>query len=317
VSSRFVILSDTHCLSPTSSFEVKPWWNRALEMDSAGIGEAVVRAVSGLQPDFVIHCGDLTSDGSLESYMLATSLLDRLPCPWYAVPGNHDTETPGIRAALAARFGLADDQCHYTRDLAGLRFVFLDVAYWAAADGCVTPYRDESRAEAGLSVGPGEWEWLDRELTAADRLVVVVSHAPLGHKPDYAVASLPRGRRPAGPRTSVASLMGDLAGREKLRAVLRRHPIVRLALAGHWHIHDVTLEDGITFCQTAALREYPFEFRLATRNEDRLHITTLGLHEPDAQRLRAQSYVEAWGNAWVAGTEADRMFTVELNPPDG
>lgn len=311
MSHRFVILSDTHCLSPASAYAVKPWWNRALEADSAGIGAAIVRAVSGLQPDFVIHCGDLTSDGDLASYELATALLDRLPCPWYAVPGNHDTESPGIRAALASRYGLPDPRCHYTRDLAGLRFIFLDVAYWATNDGRVTPYRETP--DARLSVGPEELDWLEGELAAADRPVVVVSHPPLGFKPDYAVASLPRGARPTGPRTSIVNLMGDVVGREALRALLRRRPGGRLALAGHWHISDVTQEDGLTFCQTPALREYPFEFRLATLDGARLHITTVGLDAADAQRLRAQSYVEAWGNAWVAGAEADRTFTVELN----
>ena len=309
---RFVILSDTHFISPDSAYEVLPWWNRALEADSAGIGEAIIRAVSRLQPEFVIHCGDLTSDGDLASYELATALLDRLPCPWYAVPGNHDTEFPGIRAALAVRYGLPDVQCHYTRDLAGLRFFFLDVAYWAATDGRVTPSRQTP--DARLSLGPDELDWLERELAAADRPVIVVSHAPLGFKPDYAVASLPRGARPAGPRTSIVNLMGDVVGREALRALFRRRPVVRLALAGHWHISDVTQGDGITFCQTPALREYPFEFRLATLDLNRLHITTVGLDEADAQRLRAQSYVEAWGNAWVAGTEDDRTFAVELNP---
>ena len=314
---RFVILSDTHFLAPSSTYEVWPWWNRALEGANAGIGEALVRAVSRWQPDFVIHCGDLTSDGSWESYELAAATLDRLPCPWLAVPGNHDAETPGIRAALAERCGLPGGPCHYARDLAGLRFIFLDVAFWAAPDGRVFPSRDQALAEAGgpagLSLAPGELEWLERELAAADRPVAIVSHAPLGFKPDYPAASLPRGGRPAGPRTSVVGLMGDVAGRPAVRALLRRYPAVRLALAGHWHLSDVTVEAGITFCQTPAMREFPFEFRVATLDGARLQVTTTGLDEADAHRLQALSYVSEWGNAWVAGAAADRDFTVALS----
>lgn len=316
MSARFVIVSDTHCLAPASTYDVWPWWNRALEGENAGIGEALVRAVSRLQPDFVIHCGDLVSDGSLESYAVAAAVLDRLPCPWYAVPGNHDAETPGIRAALAARYGLPDDRCHYTRDLAGLRFIFLDVACWVTNAGQVMAYRAQAAApadlRAGLSFRPGELEWLERELAAADRPVVIVSHAPLGFKPDYPAVSLPRGGRPEGPRTSVVNLMGDVAGRAEARALFKRYPVVRLALAGHWHLSDVTVEDGVTFCQTPAMREYPFEFRLATLTGDQLQVTTLGLDTADADRLRALSYVKEWGNAWVAGAAADREFTVDL-----
>jgi hypothetical protein len=162
---------------------------------------------------------------------------------------------------------------------------------------------------AGLSPGPEELGWLERELAAADRPVIIVSHAPLGYAPDYPVATLPRGVPVNSPRTSVVGIMGDVAGREAMRALIRRHPRVRLALAGHWHISDLTLEDGVAFCQTPALREYPFELRLATLEDGQLRITTLGL---DDETFRRQSYVEAWGNAWVAGTEADRTFTVAL-----
>ena len=218
--------------------------------------------------------------------------------------------------AAGSRYGLPGDQCYYALDLAGLRFLFLDLAYWAARDGQISPYLDKDLYDSGEIAGLGtslqELDWLQRELAAAgERPVVVVSHAPLGYKPNYPVVTLPRGKPPAGPRTSVAEMMGDVAGREAVRALLRQHPRVRLALAGHWHISDFTREDGVAFCQTPALREFPFEFRLAIVEGERLHVTTHGL---DDESFRRQSYVEAWGNAWVAGTETDRTFSVALQP---
>lgn len=44
------------------------------------------------KPDLAIISGDLTQDGSLESYQLAYSMLRRLSVPCVALPGNHDEE---------------------------------------------------------------------------------------------------------------------------------------------------------------------------------------------------------------------------------
>jgi len=98
-----------------------------------------------------------------------------------------------------------------------------------------------------------------------------------------------------------------------MRAIIRRHPQVKVAFAGHWHISDVTQEDGVVFCQTPALREYPFEIRLAEVHGDSLTVTTVGLNDG---RFRRLSYVPEWGNDWVAGTTNDREFTVSLLLPN-
>lgn len=42
---------------------------------------------------FVIVSGDITEYGDLESFSLAKSLLGKLHCPYYVVPGNNDTES--------------------------------------------------------------------------------------------------------------------------------------------------------------------------------------------------------------------------------
>lgn len=41
--------------------------------------------------DFVIFSGDVTEFGSDEELKAAKAVLDRLNLPWYAIPGNHDT----------------------------------------------------------------------------------------------------------------------------------------------------------------------------------------------------------------------------------
>ena len=36
---------------------------------------------------------------------------------------------------------------------------------------------------------------------------------------------------------------------------------------GHWHINDINVVNGVVYCQTASLREWPFEFRLVEVSE--------------------------------------------------
>jgi len=310
---RFVVLSDTHFLEPAQAQAGKTWWNRVLETQCAEIGAALVQTLNRLAPDFVIHCGDFTGRCDPANYEVGLGFMNRLSCPWYAVPGNHDAWYPGVRGPLAARCGQQGDDCYFARDLAGLRFIFLDVAYWISAQGDTSPYLDQELNERGqiLGMGPSAAElvWLEHELASAGRPIILVSHAPLGHKPTYPIRTLPHGEPAHKPETSVTEIMDDILRRQALRDLIRRQPLVKAAFAGHWHICDAVQEDGVTFCQTAALREYPFEFRLVTVDAGRLSVATRGLDDDSFQSL---SYVEAWGNRWIAGAPADRSFEVDL-----
>jgi 3',5'-cyclic AMP phosphodiesterase CpdA len=312
MSYRFVVISDTHFIAPGHRMVGRTWWNRVLESRCEAIGAALGQAVNRLKPDFVIHCGDFTGHSDPVNYEFGLQVMSQLGCPWYAVLGNHDTWGPGVRAALAARYQLPGEDCFYARDLAGLRFIFLDVAYWTSTSGETSPYLDHELYDRGQirGMGPSQAElvWLEHELAAADRPVVLVSHAPLGYKPAYPIPTLPYGTPALQPQTSIAELMGKVLHLDTLREMIRRHRQVKIALAGHWHICDMIREDGVTFCQTASLREYPFEFRVVDVADGNMVVNTLGLGD-DFQR---ESYVEAWGNRWIAGADEDRSFLVEL-----
>ena len=236
-----------------------------------------------------------------------------LQVPWYVALGNHDAESPGVRAPLAARYGVSPEACYYALDLAGLRFIFLDVAHWTSASGDTSPYLDPELHDRGQIRGMGpdadQLAWLERELQAADRPVALVSHTPLGYRAAYPMPTLPYGTPAEKRETSVVDVMGDVLQRQTVRAMLRSCPRVKVAFSGHWHVSDMVVEDGIAFCQTASLREYPFEFRVVDVAETTLRVSTLGL----SGAFQRQSYIEAWGSSWIAGTPDNRSFEVQLD----
>lgn len=321
---RIAIVSDTHFYAPGRGKD-GIFWNRTLQSETDRIGRCLVDAVAQLEPDAAIHCGDITGACDMESWQTALETLDRLPCPWYAVLGNHDTWYPGVRDAFSARFGLPRGQTWHSVRLGGVRFVLLDTCWWEDVDGSMSPYLDRARHDAGqirgLCVPEEEVDWLAGALQACrNEPVVIVSHAPLGFRERYPLATFPDGRPgppggcPIGRPPSEGGLMGELADRDRLRAMLADHPNVRLALAGHWHIFDRCDGDGITFVQTGAMREYPFEFRLLDIEDGVASVTTHGLADPSyAERSR----IADRDNGWVAGTEAERTFKVDLGGTSG
>jgi hypothetical protein len=314
MSSRFAVIADTHFFAPHLAPEDKLYWNRVLQSRSPEIARNLVDTINCIGPDFVIHCGDFTGLCDMGNYEFGCRIMDQLTCPWYAVLGNHDTWYPGVRAAFSARMDLPPGCCHYARDLAGMRVLFLDVAYWTSAGGETSPYLDKDLYDSGQIAGMGptlaELDWLDSELRECrDRPAILVSHAPLGFKDAYAVGTLPRGRPAQTTPTSLADYMGDMLLRHELRQTVRRHRHVKAAFAGHWHIHDVAVDDGVVYCQTASLREYPFDLRLVRRLGDSLHVSTIPLRD---STFPGDSYVAEWGNDWVAGLPGDRDFVIPL-----
>lgn len=74
------------------------------EGDAAAHGAALaVAAINALRPgaSAVVVTGDVTDDGSPDSYRRAAEILSQLSAPTHVIPGNHDDH-----AALRAQFGL-------------------------------------------------------------------------------------------------------------------------------------------------------------------------------------------------------------------
>jgi len=313
---RFVVISDTHFNSSLSE-DAGTWWNRTTESRSKEMGAALVDCVTGLSPDFVIHCGDIVGSDTAENFELGRSIMDRLGCPWYAAPGNHDSKNMAVREGLKDIFGMDDGTWSYTRDLGGIKFFFLDVTCWTDDEGNVSPALDREKYDAGHIVGMGptvrDLLWLERELEHATLPSVLVTHAPVNFRDAYPLANLPYGKPVSGPLTSpgdfVSGFITEREQRLRLLDIVRRHDSVTACFAGHWHIHDAYFWDGVEYILTGALREYPYELRLVEYDGSRFTVST---HALDVPELRELSYISEWGNDWIRGTEDVREFGFSL-----
>jgi len=156
-----------------------------------------------LSPDAVIVTGDLVHDGAAEDYAALTGLLQQLPVPVYAVPGNHDRREL-TRKALAFT-GVVPDQgpIRFTADAGPVSLVGLDTLVEGHAHG---------------HLGGDQLAWLDDQLEAApDRPSLVFLHHP--------------------PFATGIGFMDKirLDDGEALAAVIGRHDHVELIACGHVH----------------------------------------------------------------------------------
>ena len=308
--SRFAVISDTHFVRPPADNE-GVFWNRTTERYSSDMGEALVGLIKTLAPDFVIHCGDFTGVDTLENFDYGLSFMNRLGCPWYGVPGNHDAWTSEARSRFRDLFETGDGSWSYSREAGGLRFFFLDVVHWLEDDGSISPRLDREKYDAGRIIGMGPTEkdlaWLDSELESTTMPTVIVTHAPIYFRNAYPLKTLPYGKPVSGaetpPEAFISGFVKKSEGRGRLYDITRKHSAVKACFAGHWHLHDAVVSDDILFVMTASLREFPYEVRMVEFDGSKLVVST---HELDVPKLRDFSYVEEWGNDWVRGVPGAR-----------
>jgi len=167
--------------------------------------ETVVEAVLALPNpvDAVLISGDLSDNGSEESYRLARAALARFECPVHVLPGNHDD-----RACVREAFGLHGTRAepvNYCVEVGPLRLVLLDSN---------VPGQDPGR------FGPGDLAWLDATLGEEPErpTLLALHHTPLSTGlPGWDAINL------------------DPAEIEALGDVVARHPQLRAIVGGHLH----------------------------------------------------------------------------------
>jgi 3',5'-cyclic AMP phosphodiesterase CpdA len=117
-------------------------------------------------PDCLLLTGDLTDRGQPGAYDHLREILEPLPMPIYAIPGNHDR-----REAMRAAFSdcawmpqATGEPIRYSFDAGRLRICALDTLVEGQDHG---------------ALGADQLDWLEAELAAArDRPVIVMLHHP-------------------------------------------------------------------------------------------------------------------------------------------
>lgn len=224
----FVHITDTH-LGPALDYEFNGY-------HPARYLRRVVDLINAfpVQPDFVLHTGDLINDRSAASYEIAQGILCDLRAPLYLVNGNHDD-----RALLRTFFdapahpdaALQDDPdapLDYTFTIKGERFVVIDGNHRDVRDP-LGKLRDS------------QLEWLQSEIASCELPFTVLMHYPpfLMNSPWL--------------NENMPLLNGDnlhaalLPARDRLRGVF----------FGHLHRGCQIMRDGITYtCAASAVSQY-------------------------------------------------------------
>ncbi len=196
-----VQVSDIH-LSPTHAWFQDNW-------------DVFAEAMQADPPDFIFVTGDMciNGPGREHEFAYARAQLDRLPVPWRAIPGNHDSgDTPPdernnhpLTESLRTTFRQTIDEDFWVQDLANWRFIGLNAQMF----------------DSGLPGEAGQWLFLEQALAdAGGRQIAIWIHKPL-----YV-------RDPANPAKNLTALFPE--GRMRLLALCEKHD-VRLVGSGHLH----------------------------------------------------------------------------------
>jgi 3',5'-cyclic AMP phosphodiesterase CpdA len=160
---RLLQLSDLHVVAPGTLCSGV--------LDTGAILKASVDVLLERKPalcplDGVLLTGDISDDGSPESYDLAFRELARLDLPVYAVPGNHD-HRDSLRQALSARSWMpTNGPINWVVDLPDTRLIGLDTLVEGQGAGRLQPETLDFLTQALTTAG-------------ARAVVVALHHPPL------------------------------------------------------------------------------------------------------------------------------------------
>lgn len=297
----FVIVTDSHV-------DVRPdrsdgrWWHKMLCSRSVEIFSQAVDQINARDPDFVVHCGDLSNLSDEAGIREAVRIMRGLQAPCFFVPGNHDTYDPGARRLLKDLLGLGSGPFYRVERFAGWRLILLDTVYWRCKDGSV---REEFLPDeyVDIAVPDEEMTWLREEFARdAQTPTLCFTHTVMAVRPSYPVSRMPGGEEV---QESPVKL-DEYVTCAEMTDLLTQQDCVKAAFFGHGGWHDCVVRGGTLFSQTAELIGYPIEMRLVRVFPDRLETEVFPL--PDAGIAEA-AFVPEWGNDWVAGRDVDRRMT--------
>ena len=291
---RFLQISDLHFGDVAHPYAI----NYSMHRQIPEIMQCLRQDTRKSEADLLIATGDFTSHGGCDAVFAARDLLDFLDLPYYPVGGDADFQEEESRTwfieAYRGHLPLADTVYSFTHK--NLHFCVLDPwRLWP--DGSLAPTRTgEESGEAIWAIPPHQLRWLEDDLRSHQNLPTVV----LLH---YPVLPIP-GRFN---QYDDGNSRGRIVKEHLLLELLANHEQVQLLLTGHTHYHCIRSYRGLTEISTAAMVEYPIEYRDFHVYDDRIEVYTQGLtNEGFAQRSLIQ------GGEWTRGTTHDREHVIAL-----
>ena len=278
---KFIIVADTHFGYPDDcGFSMQTKYTAEAPEIFQALGEEAVAQ----NAEFIIHAGDLITDGTEEEIKRAVKHCHALPVPFYTVLGNHDTQPANFKE-LWLKYGgpiFPQGTLETTLVQGGLRIDLLNNAWgrasasWNQADETFTRLEPESF----------------RRLRDGDQFLprVIVIHSQI---------------RPAYPRqTGEADIIHppcngfDAVG----DAIIREfHPL--LIAGGHNHINILEKLEDTYAVTVSSITEAPFEYKLVEFKDNRLTMQTCSL----APRIPFPFTCNP-NAAFVQGFPQDRQF---------
>lgn len=210
---RVILVSDSHLSA--SAPQARANW------------DAVIGYVGSCAPDLVIHLGDLSMNGAFDAADLryGRAQLDRLPAPWRAVPGNHDT---GDNPWPGAPAGIAVDAVRRQR--------WLDIVgadHWSAqVGGWILLAVNAQLLGSGLEAEAAQWSWLEEQVAMhrGGQPLALITHKPVTATAAELAAAVPYRFWPPPARDRLASLAGGAPP--------------ALVMSGHVHQYRLLRLDG-------------------------------------------------------------------------
>ena len=257
---RFLLISDTHIGNPCPGYHPQTPLD-----DPEPLFKALGTLIRQRGVDFICHAGDIIDNGSREQMRIAAEIFRSLPCPTFAVPGNHDLMFPEsakwMTEELPELFPCGTTDYYLIRD--GIRFDFLTSnwnekpAFW---DGVSLDSNFQQKQYAVLEDGPQD---LPR---------ILITHSP--------VCGVPTDQ------TGFPEIYHAPPEQfEKTAFELAKQKNISLILGGHNHLNLCVTKDGISAVTVSAFREMPFECKLLEISEGKLSMQTCSLADFSGIRL--------------------------------
>jgi 3',5'-cyclic AMP phosphodiesterase CpdA len=275
---RLAVITDLHVGSDTSG----SWHNRYLSDDPADTTRAAVATLNAARPDAVLVLGDLAEHGAPQELAAARAALDGLQAPWLACRGNHDRPPGGDDSGFMQALGSHAQVGVVTADTLPMPDGVMALSFaadWAHEDGRWRVAIPEAELRNAL----------DALANTRPALLLALCHFPFVRQSDYVRARDPQGKN-AGTLWEGEAALAELAARCD----------ALLCLAGHQHFHHIATGANWLHCTTAALVEYPADYRLITIGPAGVQIET----RPAAPEVVAAAPPPRV--TWPAGRPQDR-----------